>query len=219
MIIAAQPKITLTYTAETGEFTVKVTETNYVSYTLEYDWESVDSSGVKSSNTDALTNTKDSDDKNVVSDTQIAGTESSGDMYLHPVSRGVLTLSATTLDGKIVTYQNNFKITEDKKLKIISEQSSTKVASDSAVLGITTTETEAIPAKQSLAQARTTTTTTSQPTTPEPSSAGTLPVVPLIISGLGIVIIGSVVVLQLYRRSRPSAATVPAMPAVPKLTP
>jgi hypothetical protein len=185
MIIAAQPKITLTYSPDKGEFTVSVTETKNVSYTIEYDWHSVDATGAATINTDALTNTKAADAKNKVSDTQVAGTVSSGDTYIHQVLKGILTVSADTLDGKVLNYQQVFKVTDDKKLKIISEQSGTKAATDSAVLGVTTTASESgtMETVQPAATVQPRAVTQQTATTPEPTAAS-MPMLPIAIGGI-----------------------------------
>lgn len=206
MIVAAQPKITLTYTPDKGEFTLAVTETKKVSYTIEYDWQSADATGAAFVSTDALTNTKTADAKNKVSDTQVAGTVSNNDTYIHQVLKGVLTVSADTLDDKVVSYQQVFKVTNDKKLKTISEQSNTKAGTESAVLGVTTTASDA--AEVQVAPA----TTTVQPRTNSivesstPAAAPSVPLLPLAIGGvsIGLAIIGGAL---WYRQTKRATMT------------
>lgn len=126
--MTTQPKVSLTYNPVSGEFTIKVTNTTQITYTLEYEWENDEESG-----TDALTNQLDAESGTTITDTQLAGTESSGDSFVHQVTKGKLALEATGTDEEVLTYQNNFKITEAGTVKIISEETATK----SDVLGET----------------------------------------------------------------------------------
>jgi LPXTG-motif cell wall-anchored protein len=118
----------LTYSPVSGEFTVHVTNTKNVSYLLEYDWDKDDLSG-----SDALTNTQNADDQNVFEDVQLAGTESSGDKFVHQVTNGKLVIAAKTLDDQTYSYQQVFKVTSSGAVKTISEESSIKA--ETGVLG------------------------------------------------------------------------------------
>jgi len=197
-----QPKISISYNPVSGEFTVKVTNTTHVSYTLEYDWENIDDEGQPYGGTDALINTSDADSKNIFQDTQLAGTESSGDKFVHQPVKGVVTLSADTPDGKVLSYQAGFKITESGSVKIISEETTSKAKSDLSVLG------------ESSGSAEPTMATFSQPvlerrnTTVQPSSLETnsktnsnLPLVPIII-GVSILLAITVIVGTWFYKKR-----------------
>lgn len=193
MIIVAPPKVTLTYNKPTSEFTIKVTEIKSATYTLEYNWHSLDSEGKATTNTDALTNTQTASSSSSITDTQIAGTKSSDDLFLHDVQGGTLIVTAETTDGKTFTYQNTFKITETGTVKNISEQSSSKNATAGAVLG-TSDEASASATNQALPTARprstqTTESTGTNQTTDQPTN--NLPLAPLMIGvAVGVALLG-----------------------------
>lgn len=134
------PKISFEYTVETGSFKIEVTNTTNISYTLEYDWQNVDENGDPITSTDALINSLKADEANIATDEPIAGTESSDDIYIHEVKKGVLDLKAKKLDGTVLNYKASFKITDAGTLKVISEQTTTKA--DPSVLGESTASAE-----------------------------------------------------------------------------
>lgn len=215
MTIVAPPKVTLTYSKTGSEFSLKVTEIKKVSYTLEYNWHSLDSSGKATTNTDALTNTQTASTNNTVTDKQIAGTKSSEDVFLHDVQGGTLHITAETTDGKTLTYQNTFTITETGTVKSISEQSSIKNATAGAVLG-TSDEATASATTSARNQAATmqprktqTSESTGSTNTTNDQTSTNLPLIPLMLGiSVGIALVG-VFGLRWYQRRQKSATTSP----------
>jgi hypothetical protein len=176
-----QPKISLSYNPVSGEFTIKVTNTTRVSYTLEYDWENLGDDGEPNGGTEALINTEDANASNIFQDTKLAGTESSNDKFVHTPKKGIITLSADTLDDKVLSYQSSFKITEAGSIKTITEQTTTKAKSELDVLGESSASAEPTVATFSQPVLERRTSTAPGTTQSELEGATDLPLVPIAI--------------------------------------
>lgn len=204
-MIADLPKVSLSYNPVSGEFTLKVTNTTRVSYTLEYDWENTDDAGETYGGTEALINTGDANTSNTFQESKLAGTESSGDKFVHQPTKGVLTLSADTADGKVLSYESAFKITESGEVKIISQQTSSKAKDELQVLGessasAVTAEPTVATFSQPRVENRTTAVQQEMPNKAATNGVENLPLLPIGI-GVGIaVIIAGLVGVWWYKK-------------------
>jgi hypothetical protein len=206
-MIADLPKVSLSYNPVSGEFTLKITNTSRVSYTLEYDWENTDDEGNPYGGTEAIINTDDANSSLVFQESQLAGTESSGDKFVHQPTKGVLTLSADTPDGKVMSYESAFKITESGEVKIISQKTSSKAKDELTVLGessasATTTGT-AEPTVATFSQPKVETRTTTVPQEIPDKAATSSAELPLLPIGIGVgvaVVIAGLIGVWWYKK-------------------
>lgn len=138
----------LDFNPESNEFTIIIQEVTEVSYLLQYELETEDSQPTEElESTPSETEQRDqletpvshafvdavaADETNQVTITQLAGSESSGNQYLHAVQAGSLEFEAKTPANQVVEVTQLFEITDGE---LVLAEFTQQVASASAVLG------------------------------------------------------------------------------------